>query len=87
MTKYELKPHDVDAVKFDGSNFFKVEELLGPHLTKKSESYLPPHDEEYSVYDVETKQWKVLPDNHYVVRDHQGAVAVILASFLIVDVG
>ena len=79
MAKYELKPDNVDAVHFNGKNWFHVEQMLGPHLTKKKEGDVldsASHDE-FFVFDVASKIWKPVPQDTFVVRHEDGCVEVI----------
>lgn len=78
MTKYRLKPENIEAVKFNGNNWFEVVRLLGPHLTKTEQKW--EDAEEYSVFDIGTKQWVTVAVGEYVVKFSDGNIEVVNAD-------
>lgn len=79
MARYELKPHNVEAVLFKQGLWSEVVRTLGPHLTKSKESN--SHDslgeQEFYVFDIASKMWLPVFVGQYVVRDEEGAVEVM----------
>ena len=76
MPRYKLKPDNVEAVKFDGKNWFAVKQLLGPHLTQEGQVW-ENQQTEYRVFDISGKEWLVVEPDQYVVRDNDGAVRIV----------
>lgn len=73
MGKYRVKINDVEAEKFNGRNWAAIERWLGPHLAKAD-------DAGNFVFDIETKQWLLVTNNSYVVRNADGAVSLYAAA-------
>lgn len=80
MSKYRIKPENVEAEKYD-RDWNRIVRWLGPHLTKTEPSPRDPQrDVAMYVFDIKTKGWVHVPPLSYVIKDSEGALSVLPAS-------
>lgn len=72
--RYEVKPDNIDAVLFDGTNFDEVVDLLNPHIAK-ARDFRDRID--YQVFDVASMQWLDVLEGYYVILSPDESVTVM----------
>ena len=74
MSKYEVRPENVEAEMWNGSNAIPMTNMLGPHRVRESKAQTQKRLE---VFDVASKEWLLVERGQYVVLLEDQSVRIM----------